>query len=229
MTATDQISALVAFSVPFAGAGLIALTIGDALLRKDRRRRARYRTMVESLGYGGRASPILGNERLPNRCRCPSVRAVNRWNLLRVQLVGDRFKGHPLTEHCIDLHPPPVVTFVAEPMRKSDVVGCEVPSVHLESRIVVGRRLPIGTRRSRLEVPTTPEAVALRHLATHVDDLAISGKLQEDSANLQGLELLKCSLSIHEAQTRARTCQNLLLALRATAGSSVQRRRVCRE
>ena len=97
-------------------------------------------------------------------------------------------------------------------MRESDVVGCEVPSVHLESRIVVGRRLPIGTQRSLLEVLTTPEAVALGHLATHVDDLAISGKLPEDSANFQGLELLEWSLSIHEGQTRARTCQNLLLA-----------------
>lgn len=97
-------------------------------------------------------------------------------------------------------------------MRESDVIGCEVPSVHLESRIVVGRRLPIGMRRSRLEVPTTPEAVALGHLATHVDDLAISGKLPEDSANFQGLELLEWSLSIHEGQTRARTCQNLVLA-----------------
>ena len=71
-------------------------------------------------------------------------------------------------------------------MREPDVVGGEVTSVHLESRIVVGRRLPIGTRRSRLEVPTTPEAVALGHLATHVDDLAIPGKLPEDSANSQG-------------------------------------------
>lgn len=72
-------------------------------------------------------------------------------------------------------------------MREPDVVGGEVTSVHLEFRIVVGRRLPIGTRRSRLEVPTTPEAVALGHLATHVDDLAIPGKLPEDSANSQGL------------------------------------------
>jgi hypothetical protein len=54
MTTTDQIGALVAASVPFAGAGLIALTIGDVLLRRDRRRRARYRTMIENPGYGGR-------------------------------------------------------------------------------------------------------------------------------------------------------------------------------
>jgi hypothetical protein len=41
--------------------------------------------------------------------------------------------------------------------------------------------------------------------------------LPEDSANVQTLELLKWSLSIHEGQTRARTCQNLLLASMATA------------
>src|SRR5919204_201307 len=78
-------------------------------------------------------------------------------------------------------------------MRSSDVVRGEVTSVHLQSRIVVGRRLPIGTRRSRVEVPTTPEAVALGHLATHVDELAIAGKLPEDSANSQALELLNWS------------------------------------
>ena len=44
-------------------------------------------------------------------------------------------------------------------------------------------------------MPTTPEAVALGHLATHVDDLAIPGKLSEDSANSQGLELLNWSFS----------------------------------
>ena len=80
-----------------------------------------------------------------------------------------------------------VVTLVAEPVREPDVVGGEMTSVHLQSRIVVGRRLPIGTRRSRVEVPTTPEAVALGHLAAHVDELAIPGKLPEDSANSQGL------------------------------------------
>jgi hypothetical protein len=39
----------------------------------------------------------------------------------------------------------PILTCCREPMRKSDVVGCEVTSVHLESRIVVGRWLPVGT------------------------------------------------------------------------------------
>ena len=53
----------------------------------------------------------------------------------------------------------------------------------------------MGTRRSRLEVPTTPEAVALGHLATHVDDLAIPGELPEDSANSKGRKLLNSCLS----------------------------------
>ena len=65
--------------------------------------------------------------------------------------------------------------------------------MHLESRVMVSRRLPIGTRRSRLEVPAAPEAVALGHLATHVDDLPIPGELPEDSADSQGLELLNWS------------------------------------
>ena len=73
---------------------------------------------------------------------------------------------------------------VAEFVREPDVVGGEVTPVHLESRIVVGSRLPIGPRRrSRIEVPTTAEAVALGHLAAHVDDLAVLGKLPEDSAD----------------------------------------------
>jgi hypothetical protein len=78
----------------------------------------------------------LGNECLPNRCGCPSVRAVNRWNLLHVQLLGDLLQRHPPTEHRVDLHPPCVVTLVADPMGEPDVVGGEVTSVHLESRIV---------------------------------------------------------------------------------------------
>jgi hypothetical protein len=59
-----------------------------------------------------------------------------------------------------------------------------------EPWVVVGRRRPIGTRRPRIEVPTTPEAVALGHLAAHVDDLAVLGKLPEDSANSERLKLL---------------------------------------
>jgi hypothetical protein len=35
--------------------------------------------LVSRLGPGATA-PLLGNECLPNRCSCPSVRAVNRWN-----------------------------------------------------------------------------------------------------------------------------------------------------
>ena len=139
------------------------------------RRRARRITLDELLWLISRArfrepgrrndaqEALLGNECLPNGCRCPSVRAVNRWNLLRVQLLGDLLQRHPLPEHRVDPLPPPVVTSVAEPMREPNVVGGEVTSVHLESRIVIGRRLPIGRRRSRLEVPTTPEAVALGH------------------------------------------------------------------
>jgi hypothetical protein len=88
-----------------------------------------------------------------------------------------------------------VVTLVAEPMPESDVVGGEATSVHLESRIVVSRRHPIGTRRYRLEVPTTPEAVALGHFATHVDELATPGKSPKDPANSKGLKLLNSGLS----------------------------------
>src|SRR5580765_8285554 len=135
------------------------------------------------MAFGRSRASLLRNECLPNRCGCPSVGAVNRWNLLRVQLLGDLLQRHPLPEHRVDLLPPFVVTSVAEPMREPDVVGGEATSVHLESRIVVGRRLPIGTRRSRVEVPTTPEAVALRHLAPDVDELSVPGELPEDSAN----------------------------------------------
>src|SRR4051794_17091462 len=85
---------------------------------------------------------VLRNECLPNRCSRPSVRAVNRWNLLAVQLLGDRLQRHPPTEHRVDLHPPRVVAPVAEPVREPDVVGREVTSVRLESRIVVRSRLP---------------------------------------------------------------------------------------
>jgi class 3 adenylate cyclase len=131
-------------------------------------------------------------KRMPSEQTQLSVRAVNRWNLLRVQLLGDLLKRHPLPEHRVDL-PPQVVTLVADPMREPNVVRGEVTSVHLEPRIVVGRRRPIGKRRSRLEVPTASEAVALGHLAPDVDELAAPRKLQEDSANAEGLELLDWS------------------------------------
>ena len=70
-----------------------------------------------------------------------------------------------------------------------------------ESWVVVGRRGPIGTRRLRIEVPAAPAAVALRHLATHVEDLAVPGELQEDSANSKVIEPLNSSLfgGSHEA------------------------------
>src|SRR6188508_1728306 len=76
-------------------------------------------------------------------------------------------------------------------MRDPDIVRGQVPSMHLQPRIVVGRRRPSGKRRSRLEVLTTLEAVALGHLALHVDDLAVLRKLSEDSANSEGVKLLK--------------------------------------
>jgi hypothetical protein len=62
--------------------------------------------------------------------------------------------------------------------------------MHLEPGVVVGRRRPIGTRRLRIEVPASVKAVALGHLAAHVDDLAVPGKLPQDSVNSERLELL---------------------------------------
>ena len=75
---------------------------------------------------------LLRKRMLPNRCSCPSVRAVNRWNLLHVQLLGDLLQRHPLAKHHVDLHPPSVVTSVADPMREPDVVGGEATSVRPE-------------------------------------------------------------------------------------------------
>ena len=138
-------------------------------------------------------------------------------DLLRVQLLGDFLQRHPLSEQRVDLLPPCVVTAVAEPMRKPDVVRGEVTSVHLQSRVVVGRWLPIGTRRSRVEVATTPEAVALGHLATHVAELAIAGKLPEDSANSQAFELLNWSFfSVHGCRWGSRL-RDLLFLVHARA------------
>src|SRR5436190_2051340 len=133
--------------------------------------------------YRGEAArmPLLGNECLPNRCSCPSVRAVDRWNFLHVQLLGDLLQRHPLPEHRVDLDPPQVVTLVADPMREPDVVGGEATSVHLEHRIVVGRRRPIGTRRYRVEVATTPAAAALGHLAAQVQMCVRPHRIAEPS------------------------------------------------
>ena len=76
-------------------------------------------------------------------------------------------------------------------MGEPDVVRGEVSPVRLESRIVVGRRLPIGwARRPRIEVLPTVGAVALGHLAAHVDELAVAGKLQEDSVDSEALKPL---------------------------------------
>jgi hypothetical protein len=74
--------------------------------------------------------------------------------------------------------------------------------VHLQSRIVVGRRLPIGIGRNRVEVPASPVAVALRHLATHIDELAVPGELHQDPANSKVLKPLDSCLfrpSSHKA------------------------------
>ena len=62
--------------------------------------------------------------------------------------------------------------------------------MRLESRVVVGRRLPTDCAPVSDEVPTTAEAVALGHLAAKLDELAVLGKLPEDSANSEALELL---------------------------------------
>lgn len=76
-------------------------------------------------------------------------------------------------------------------MREPDVVGGEVTPVLLESRIVVGGRLPIGPpRRFRIEVLAAAGAVALGHLAAHVDDLSVLGELPEDSADSEVLKPL---------------------------------------
>jgi hypothetical protein len=172
---------------------------------------------VQAARRDGVRKALLGNECLPNRCSCPSVRAVNRWNLLGVELLGDLLQRHPLPEQRVELTRNMLVTLVAEPMRKPDVVGREATSVHFESRIVVGRRHPIGTRRYRLEVPTTPKAVARGHLATHVDDLAIPGDLPEDSANSQGLEPLNWSfLSVRRCR-RGSSLRDLLFVVHVPA------------
>jgi len=66
--------------------------------------------------------------------------------------------------------------------------------MHLEPWIVVGGRRPIRAR-PRLEVPATPGAVALGHLAVQIEKLAMLGKLQENSANAEAPELLDDRLS----------------------------------
>ena len=84
---------------------------------------------------------------------------------------------------------------MAELCRKPSTGSCGgsvEPSarLRLEPWVVVGRRSPIGTFRFVIEVTPTPGAVALGHLAAHVDDLAVLGKLPEDSANSEVLKLL---------------------------------------
>src|SRR4051812_11087677 len=146
---------------------------------EERRQRSRAK--------GGSTKRMPSEQIQPSICSCRESLEP-----FAVQLLGDRLQRHPPTEHRVDLHPPRVVAPVAEPVREPDVVGREVTSVRLESRIVVRSRPPIGPgpRRSRVEVATTAEAVALGHLATHVDDLAIARELPKDSANSQRLEPL---------------------------------------
>ena len=62
--------------------------------------------------------------------------------------------------------------------------------MHLELWVVVGCRRPLGTLRYRIEVAPPPDAVALGHLAAHIDELAALGKLPEDPANSEALKLL---------------------------------------
>jgi hypothetical protein len=98
-------------------------------------------------------------------------------------------RDNPLAEHHVDPRAPFVITSIAEPMTQPHVVRREVPAVHLQPRVVVGRRRPVGAGRHRIERPATPMAVALGHLAAHVDDLAVSRELPEDPANAERLEL----------------------------------------
>jgi hypothetical protein len=97
-----------------------------------------------------------------------------------------------------------------------------------EPWVVVGRRRPIGKRRSRIEVPTTPEAVALGHLAAHVDDLAVLGKLPEDSANSEGLKLLNALSGVIGHARKFRTAErrakpSLAKAVATSPGAAVAR------
>src|SRR5438874_75405 len=82
-------------------------------------------------------------------------------------------------------------------MPEPDVVGGKATSVHLESRVVVGRRHPIGARRYPLEVPTTPGAVALRHLALQGEELAALGHLHEDTLYTALAELVRDRFICH--------------------------------
>jgi hypothetical protein len=80
-------------------------------------------------------------------------------------------------------------------------------------------RKTLGVRNApiRVEVATTPEAVAPGHLATHVDELAVAGKLPEDSANSQAFELLNWSFfSVHGWRWGSRL-RNLLFLVHARA------------
>jgi hypothetical protein len=79
-------------------------------------------------------------------------------------------------------------------MREPDVVAGEATSVHFQSRIVVGCRLPIGIGRNRIKVLSSPVAVALRHLATDIDQLLVPGELHQDPADSEFLKPLDSRL-----------------------------------
>jgi hypothetical protein len=91
-------------------------------------------------------------------------------------------------------------------MREPDVVGGEATSVHLQSRIMVSCGLPIGIGRDRIEVLSSAVAVALRHLATHMDQLLVPGELHQDPANskfLKPLDSCLFGLGFHDASITA--------------------------
>ena len=178
-----------------------------------------YRDLASSPPASSATSPPNAPRHTPRPVRRPLRSRPSDHTPGPPRREGILLQRHPLPEQRVDLHPPCVVTSVAEPVRKPDVVGGEVTSVCLESRIVVGSRLPIGPgpRRSRLEVATTAEAVALGHLAPHVDDLAIPSELPEDSSDSQVLEPLNWSfLSVRRCR-RGSSLRDLLFVVHARA------------
>src|SRR5690242_8979682 len=84
-------------------------------------------------------------------------------------------------------------------------------------------------RQIRREVLTAPRAVALRHLALHIDELAVLGELPEDAANAQALELpdwrflsvVRFRFRVHARSVASARQQPPLLLL--TAGAESQR------
>ena len=62
--------------------------------------------------------------------------------------------------------------------------------MRFESRVVIRGGRPLGASSDPIKPPTTPRAVALGHLAAHVDDLSVTNNLPEDSANAERVEFL---------------------------------------